>query len=124
MWPFKKKKEVGWTRHPLEKIQPLNLKRLTDQLQGLIKGQLWLKILIGVAAGVGAGLLLGPFLNLVERDTAATIGNWLAISGKLFLNLIQMNVIPLVFSSVIVGLGLHPAPVSPNHVRLLRLYIR
>jgi Na+/H+-dicarboxylate symporter len=105
MWPFKKKNGAGRTGHPLEKIQPLNLKRLTDQLQGLIKGRLWLQILIGMAAGVGVGLLLGPSLNLVERDTAATIGNWLAIPGKIFLTLIQMIVIPLVFSSVIVGLA-------------------
>lgn len=119
MWPFKKKKDASRTRHALEIIQPQNLKRLSGQLQGLTKGRLWLQILVGMALGVGVGLLLGPSLGLVERETANTIGNWLAVPGKIFLTLIQMIVIPLVFSSVIVGLA-----ASEDMAQLRRLGLR
>ena len=91
--------------HPLELIQPDNLKRLTGNLQVLIKSRLWLQILIGLALGAVVGVALGPTSGLVERETANAIGDWLAIPGKIFLILIQMIVIPLVFSSVILGLA-------------------
>ena len=85
----------------------------------MTKGRLWLQILVGMALGVGVGLLLGPSLGLVERETANTIGNWLAVPGKIFLTLIQMIVIPLVFSSVIVGLA-----ASEDMAQLRRLGLR
>jgi Na+/H+-dicarboxylate symporter len=95
------------------------LKRLVGQLQGLIRGRLWLQILVGMALGVGVGLLLGPSADLVKRETAGTIGDWLAIPGKIFLTLIQMIVIPLVFSSIIVGLA-----ASEDMAQLRRLGLR
>lgn len=102
--------------HPLELIQPDNLKRLADQLQALVKSRLWLQILIGLALGVVVGVALGPTSGLVERETASAIGDWLAVPGKVFLTLIQMIVIPLVFSSVILGLA-----ASENMAQLKRL---
>lgn len=105
--------------HPLELIQPDNLKRLAENLQVLIKSRLWLQILIGLALGVIVGLTLGPTAGLVERETANAIGDWLAVPGKIFLTLIQMIVIPLVFSSVILGLA-----ASENLVQLKRLGLR
>ena len=105
--------------HPLELIQPDNLKRLTGNLQVLIKSRLWLQILIGLALGAVVGLTLGPTAGLVERETANAIGDWLAVPGKIFLTLIQMIVIPLVFSSVILGLA-----ASENLTQLKRLGLR
>ena len=90
--------------HPLEFIQPKPLKRLSQHLQGLIKGRLWLKILIGMALGIGFGTLMGPSAGLVSQDTALIIGNWVAVPGHVFLALIQMIVIPLIFASVILGI--------------------
>lgn len=91
--------------HPLELIQPKSLKRLSGHLQSLIKGRLWLKILVGMALGIGVGTVLGPSVGLVTQTTARTIGNWVAIPGQVFLLLIQMIVIPLVFASVILGIA-------------------
>lgn len=91
--------------HPLEIIHPRSLKRLTRHLQGLVKTRLWLKILIAMACGILTGLALGPSTGLVARETAAIIGNWVALPGYLFLGLIQMIVVPLVFASVITGLA-------------------
>ncbi|MBN7795858.1 dicarboxylate/amino acid:cation symporter [Parahaliea mediterranea] len=58
-----------------------------------------------MAAGIAVGMLLGPSAGLMDRGNAATIGNWLALPGHLFLTLIQMIVIPLVFASVIRGIA-------------------
>ena len=37
-----------------------HLKDLTSSFRGLIKEQLWLKVLVGMFLGVGIGILLGP----------------------------------------------------------------
>jgi Na+/H+-dicarboxylate symporter len=84
---------------------PRPLQYLSGHLEKLIKGRLWLKVIIGMVLGITTGILLGPTVGLVEPRTASTIGNWLALPGQLFLILIQMIVIPLVFASVIRGLA-------------------
>lgn len=91
--------------HHDEYIYPKSLKYLSDYLNGLIKGRLWLKVTIGMGLGIITGILLGPTVGLVTPQTASTIGNWLALPGQLFLILIQMIVIPLIFASVIRGLA-------------------
>jgi len=77
---------------------------LSDYLSKLVKGRLWLKVLIGMFLGIIAGILIGPTTGWVRADIATAIGNWLALPGQLFLTLIQMIVIPLIFASVIRGL--------------------
>ncbi|MGD8718961.1 MAG: dicarboxylate/amino acid:cation symporter [Candidatus Zixiibacteriota bacterium] len=118
MWPFKKRK-ASTTPHPLERIQSPDLARLAGQLQGLIRSRLWLQILLGMALGVGTGVLLGPSAGLVSEETSRVIGDWLAIPGNIFLTLIQMIVIPLVVSSIIGGLA-----ASENMDQLRRLGLR
>ncbi len=73
-------------------------------LQTLVHGRLWLQVLIGMALGVVTGLIIGPTTGWLSTQTASVVGNWLALPGQLFLALIQMIVIPLVFSSIIRGL--------------------
>lgn len=77
---------------------------LTKSLSSLVKGRLWLKVLLGMFSGIVIGILLGPAVGWVPIDIATAIGNWLALPGQLFLTLIQMIVMPLVFASVIRGL--------------------
>ena len=84
--------------------RPRSLLPLAETLQHLIRGRLWLQVLIGMVLGIGSGVLLGPSVGLVQAETAAVIGNWFAFPGQLFLALIQMIVIPLVFASIIRGL--------------------
>ncbi len=55
-------------RHPLEYIQLRSLKYLSDQLLSLVKGRLWLKILIGMLLGVSVGIVLDPSVRFVEPD--------------------------------------------------------
>lgn len=77
---------------------------LAESLQQLIHGKLWLQVLIGMFLGIGTGMVLGPSVDVVERETAGIVGSWLGFPGQLFLTLIQMIVIPLVFASIIRGL--------------------
>jgi len=81
------------------------LLELTDQLQRLIRGKLWLQVLLGLALGIATGILLGPDVGWVAPENAVVIGNWLALPGGLFLALVQMIIVPLVFASVILGLA-------------------
>jgi len=77
---------------------------LNHQLQGLIRGRLWLQVILGMFAGILVGILLGPTVGLISQKNASIIGNWLALPGQLFLLVIQMIVIPLIFASVVRGL--------------------
>ena len=57
----------------------------------LINAQLHTKIFLGLLAGIPAGLILGPRASIIKPV------------GDIFLRLIQMIVVPLVFSSLFVG---------------------
>ncbi len=89
----------------LAKIHPRSLAHLSRHLQALIKGKLWVKILIGMGLGLIVGLIISPDTGLFKRETAQIIGSWLAMPGNIFLGLIQMVVMPLVFASVIRGIA-------------------
>src|SRR6056297_3160929 len=91
--------------HPLELINPRNLKHLTKHLELLIHTKLWAKILFGMVTGLLVGFMFGPTLGIVSRSNAEIIGNWIALPGRLFLAILQMIVIPLVFASVIRGIA-------------------
>lgn len=82
-----------------EKLNSLSAKILNH-----LKEKLWLKILIGMNAGIFAGILLGSDLSLVERDVAQLITSWLVIPGLIFIALLQMIMVPLIFSSIILGI--------------------
>lgn len=87
---------------PVTIPNPLNY--LSNHLTRLVKGRLWLKVLIGMALGIATGMLIGPTTGWLHPDKATAIGNWLALPGQLFLTLIQMIVMPLIFASVVRGL--------------------
>ncbi|NIY77114.1 dicarboxylate/amino acid:cation symporter [Thalassospira sp. HF15] len=87
-----------------DRLRRRSLLPFAYSLQSLVHGRLWLQVLVGMVAGVCTGLLLGPTTGLLSKETSAVVGNWLAFPGHLFLALIQMIVIPLVFSSIIRGL--------------------
>jgi len=89
----------------INELYPRSLKFLSDYLQSLVRGRLWLKVMIGMVLGIITGIILGPTAGLVDPSIAGTVSDWLAFPGKLFLALIQMIVIPLVFASIIRGLA-------------------
>lgn len=77
----------------------------SDILPLKLPRRLWLWILIGLVTGLGTGLILSPDAGgVLNADQAAPVGEWLALPGVIFLGLIQMVIIPLIFSSIILGI--------------------
>ncbi|NUZ09429.1 dicarboxylate/amino acid:cation symporter [Pseudoalteromonas sp. McH1-7] len=72
----------------------------------LQKKMLWLQIVVALILGITVGILLSPKgVGLVSAELSLQIAQWVALPGNLFLALIQMVVIPLVLSSIILGIA-------------------
>lgn len=82
--------------------KPLN--DLSVHLNHLVKGRLWLKVIIAILLGAGLGFLLNPSFGWFSQHASQTIGNWLNFPGEIFMKLVQMVMIPLIFASIISGL--------------------
>ena len=80
-------------------IRPLN--NLSVHLDRLIKGRLWLKVIIGLILGAGLGILINPSAGLVSENISLSLANWLDLPGQVFMRLVQMIMIPLIFASII-----------------------
>ncbi len=81
-------------------------KSLSESTQFMLSQHLWFRILIGMACGIAAGLLLSPDgMALVSKDLAFELGDWLKLPGVIFLGLIQMVIIPLLITSIILGIA-------------------
>ncbi|MFI4916946.1 MAG: dicarboxylate/amino acid:cation symporter [Phycisphaerales bacterium JB060] len=82
------------------------MRRASHKLAVLVRTRLWAQILVAMAMGVAVGTLLTPRVGIVPtQELAETIGAWLALPGLIFLQLISMIVLPLVFSSIVLGLA-------------------
>lgn len=79
---------------------------LVDRLYILIRTRLWLQIVVAMVLGIATGLSLSPTgLALVEPPSAQTAAGWLALPGHVFLALIKMMMVPLVMSSIVLGIA-------------------
>lgn len=83
-------------------FRPLNY--LSDYLDRLVKGRLWLKVIIGLFLGACLGLLLNPSNGLVAESVSLGLANWLDLPGQIFMRLVQMIMIPLVITSILTGI--------------------
>ncbi|NNE98232.1 MAG: dicarboxylate/amino acid:cation symporter [Pyrinomonadaceae bacterium] len=63
------------------------------------------KILIGLLIGVAAGLAVNVYLGGENPNVTWVVENFTRPIGQLFLNLLLMIVVPLVFSSLVVGVA-------------------
>lgn len=59
------------------------------------------RVLIGLASGAVAGLALGAW----DAATATRVADWVQPFGRLWLNALQMTVVPLVFALMVVGVN-------------------
>lgn len=67
--------------------------------------KLWFQVVLGMILGVTVGLVLSPSaFALVPAKFAYAFAPWVALAGNIFLALIQMVVIPLIMSSIILGI--------------------
>lgn len=75
--------------------------------------KLWMKILIGLLLGIMAGVILGPYATYLKPV------------GTIFLNLINMIVVPLVLASMTVGItSIHdPKKLGRVGIKTLFLYL-
>ena len=78
---------------------------LRKKLESWIRGRLWAQVITALVLGAGLGFLIGPDTGLVSAEAADLAGRWLALPGGLFLNLIQMVLMPLVAASIVLGLA-------------------
>lgn len=62
---------------------------------------LWLRILIGMILGIIAALIF----NQANIDLPPSLTPWIAFPGNLFIDLLKMIIVPLVLSSVILGVA-------------------
>jgi len=76
----------------------------TPQVTYLIKKKLWAQVILALFLGLALGIVLGPEVGVVEKETAELITDWLSIPANLFLKIIQMIIMPLIFASIIRGL--------------------
>ncbi|MEC9346903.1 MAG: dicarboxylate/amino acid:cation symporter [Pseudomonadota bacterium] len=92
----------------MDQHQTLPISALRNRLDLLIRGRLWLQVLIGLLLGIGAGLLLSSDAGLLEPGMTRVIAEWLALPGRLFLALIALVLIPLVVASIVRGMAAAP----------------
>ncbi|WP_444943155.1 dicarboxylate/amino acid:cation symporter [Microbulbifer sp. ZKSA006] len=80
--------------------------RMVESLGVLVRKRLWMQIVVAMILGLTVGLLLSPEgLALVSQDLSMVLASWFKLPGSIFLNMIQMVVIPLIMSSIILGLS-------------------
>ncbi len=83
------------------------LDEIREGLSKLRHQRLWAQVLIAMAAGISIGLLLSPASGgVLSQENADLAASWLALPGQLFLALIQMVVIPLVITSIVLGIAM------------------
>ncbi len=86
--------------------QTFGLISLVEKLGFLIRSRLWLQILVCMALGIMIGLLISPNgAAIVSESSAKLIAGWLVLPGHIFLALIQMIMLPLVVSSIVLGIA-------------------
>jgi Na+/H+-dicarboxylate symporter len=81
-----------------------SLNNLSVHLEHLVKGRLWLKVSIGLVLGAALGVLLNPSTGFLSETISLRIADWLDLPGQIFMRLVQMIMIPLIFTSIITGL--------------------
>lgn len=72
----------------------------------MISKHLWAQILLALVLGISVGLMLSPEGGgLLSEASAEVTAEWIKLPGSIFLALIQMVVIPLVVSSIMLGVA-------------------
>jgi len=83
-----------------------DLGTLAEKLTFLIRSKLWLQIIVCMVLGIAIGLLVSAEgAALVSEEAAELITGWLVLPGHMFLALIQMIMLPLVVSSIVLGIA-------------------
>ena len=84
-------------------LRPLN--DLTVYIERLVEKRLWRKVLIGLFLGILLGIALNPSTGWVKAEISTQIASWLDLPGQIFMKLVQMIMIPLIFTSILSGIA-------------------
>ncbi|MCB2107929.1 MAG: dicarboxylate/amino acid:cation symporter [Rhodobacteraceae bacterium] len=84
-------------------FDPSILSTQTGQVRGWLVGRLWAQVLVGLVLGIVAGVVLSPEFGWVDLKTKDFVSPWLALPGRVFLNLIAMVLVPVVVISIVQG---------------------
>lgn len=85
------------------RIQPI--KELYHYLQTLVQRRLWLKVLIGMGLGIAVGAFFATRPVWMDEKVSSALINWIAFPGNIFIRVVQMIMIPLMFSSIVQGIA-------------------
>src|SRR5690606_3092163 len=88
---------------PTERLLPV--KELYKYLQNLVQKKLWLKVLIGMFIGILLGAYFATQPNWIGAKNLQSLISWIAFPGNLFIRVVQMIMIPLMFSSIVQGIA-------------------
>ncbi len=88
---------------PTERLLPV--KELYKYLQNLVQKKLWLKVLIGMFIGILLGAYFATQPNWIGEKNLQSLISWIAFPGNLFIRVVQMIMIPLMFSSIVQGIA-------------------
>lgn len=80
-------------------------KELYEYLQSFVQRRLWLRVLIGMIVGVSLGAYFSTQPNWISKENLDSVVNWIAFPGNLFIRIVQMIMIPLMFTSVVQGIA-------------------
>ncbi|MFA5575115.1 MAG: dicarboxylate/amino acid:cation symporter [Brumimicrobium sp.] len=83
----------------------LPIKELYVYLQGLVQSRLWLQVLIGMMLGIGLGAYFATDPAWLSENYKTPLINWIAFPGDIFIRVVQMIMIPLMFSSIVQGIA-------------------
>lgn len=88
---------------PTERLLPV--KELYKYLQNLVQKKLWLKVLIGMFIGILLGAYFATQPNWIGEKNLQSLISWISFPGNLFIRVVQMIMIPLMFSSIVQGIA-------------------
>ncbi|MFZ9029017.1 MAG: dicarboxylate/amino acid:cation symporter [Crocinitomicaceae bacterium] len=83
-------------------IRPLN--DLQEYLSRLTKNRLWLRVIIAIVLGAVLGYFLNPSAGYLKKENTEIVADWLQLPGSVFMRLVQMIMIPLIFTSILTGI--------------------
>lgn len=80
-------------------------KELYEYLQSFVQRRLWLRVLIGMVLGVALGAYFSTQPSWISLENLDSLVSWISFPGNLFIRIVQMIMIPLMFTSVVQGIA-------------------
>lgn len=86
------------------KLQVASLKTFYSEIQSLVEQKLWVKVIIGMILGIAGGAIISPAAGIIPEAFSSRIGSWAGLPGTIFLQIVQMIMIPLILTSIVQGI--------------------